>query len=319
MVGGSTLDMWDKRMSVLRLTRNPVVLLTGVLLIAGSVSAHDRFARHKWFGDRWPGFAFGDTFRGPLGWPNCVSRELVVVDQFIGVPYAEPYVVVPEPVFVPVPVPAQPMAALPARGNRLAIDDVENFARKNLDRNVQDIDAFRGADEIRRRARVLKTSTPESRDRADRMISFGDQSFAKQNFARATAYYRKAIAQAPDYPESHFRLAHAYVATRQFNLALKAALVALELARTGSRDGFSLEDMYQGDQFVRQQHLNRLVDASLREPEDGGLQFLIGFTLQYDRQQDKARERFLAAQKLAGPQQGYASYFLPVPKVAEPQ
>ncbi|MCG8651177.1 MAG: hypothetical protein MI861_15170 [Pirellulales bacterium] len=177
--------------------------------------------------------------------------------------------------------------------------------------------AFDGLDEIRRRASVLKASTPAGRQRADRLISIGDTAFADQIYARATSKYREAIARAPDYAAAHFRLAHAYVATRQYNLALKSALIALELAGSGRRDGFSLAEMYRGNKFARQQHDAKLVDASLREPEDGGLQFLIGITLHYGGNPLKAREHFRRAAELDGVQQAYVRHFLPIVPVKE--
>ena len=91
----------------------------------------------------------------------------------------------------------------------------------------------------------------------------------------------------------------------------------MELAGTNVRHGFSLEELYRGNKFARQQHDAELLDASLREPEDGGLQFLIGFTLHYGGNPLKAREHFRAAAKLAGPQQAYVRHFLPVVPVAE--
>ena len=75
--------------------------------------------------------------------------------------------------------------------------------------------------------------------------------------------------------------------------------------------------MYQGDQFARTQHMRRLLDASQREPDDGGLQFLIGLTLFYDGQRVKARQHFLAAEKLPGVQQFFTRFYLPVKQVAE--
>ena len=176
------------------------------------------------------------------------------------------------------------MGAQPGQGTGGALTDAE--PRDDLD-------------EIRRRVMVLKRSTPQSRTRADRLISAGDASFRKQSYARAVAQYRDAIARAPDYAEGHFRLAHAYVATRRFNLALKSAMTAIELAGTARRDGFSMDELYQGNKFAREQHDAMLFDAALREPTDGGLQFLIGFTLHYDRQPLKAREHFRKANQFA--------------------
>lgn len=174
-------------------------------------------------------------------------------------------------------------------------------------------------DEIRRRADALKTSTPAGRSRADLSIARGDESFAKGVYARSTARYREAIARAPDYAEGHFRLAHAYVATSRFNLALKSALTALELSGSNRRDGFSLAEMYRGNQFARQQHDAKLLDAAQREPDDGGLQFLIGLTLHYGGNPLQAREHFHSAARLPGAQQAYVRLFLPVAPIVEPK
>ena len=176
---------------------------------------------------------------------------------------------------------------------------------------------FDGLNEVRRRVSVLKSSTPQGRERADRFISMGDRAFADQKLARANALYRDAIAKAPDYAAGHFRLAHAYVATRQYTLAQKSLMVALELSGSVKRDGFSLEDMYQGDQFIRDKHLETLLDASKREPNDGGLRLLLGFFLHYDNKPLQGREHFVAANKIAGVHQHYTRYFLPAKPVAE--
>lgn len=177
---------------------------------------------------------------------------------------------------------------------------------------------FEGVDEIRRRVSVLKPSTPAGRTRADRSISLGDTAFSEQVYARALSKYRDAIARAPDYAEGHFRLAHAYIATRRFNLALDSALIALELSGTSRRPGFSLQEMYRGNKFARETHDEQLLDASLREPDDGGLEFLIGFTLHYGGNPLKAREHFRRSATLEGPHQPYLRHFLPVVPIAEP-
>jgi tetratricopeptide (TPR) repeat protein len=183
---------------------------------------------------------------------------------------------------------------------------------------LRGVDPLDPAAEIRRRVDVLKPSTPAGRGRADRLISSGDTAFADQVYARSTARYREAIARAPDYSEPHFRLAHAYVATRQYNLALTSALMALELAGGSRRDGFSLAELYRGNKFSRRKHDDQLRDAALREPDDGGLQFLIGMTLHYGGNPLQAREHFREAARLAGPQKAYARHFLPVVEVGEP-
>ena len=173
------------------------------------------------------------------------------------------------------------------------------------------------ANEIQKRVAALKRSTPVGRERADRIVSMGDKAFSEQLYARAALKYRDAIAKAPDYPEPHFRLAHVYVATRQYNLAIKSALTALELAGSSLRDGFSLAELYQGNQLAREKHDELLQVASLREPNDGGLQFLIGLTMHYGGNPLKGREHFRKAIEIPGFQQDYVRHFLPVVKVQE--
>lgn len=252
----------------------------------------------------------GPGFVGGFVGPTCIAPPLF---------YPQPIVlnvptVVPVPFRAPVPrapAPVHPPDPAPAAGNNQNAP-IENFALPNIRRQADPVD------EIRRRVEVLKRSTPQGRQRADRSISSGDAAFAKQSYARATSRYREAVARAPDYAEGHFRLAHMYIASRQFDLALKSALTALELSGTARRDGFSLADMYQGNGFARQKDDERLLDASLREPNDGGLQFLIGLTLHYGGNPLKAREHFQKAAGLAGPQQDYVRHFLPITLVAEP-
>jgi tetratricopeptide (TPR) repeat protein len=225
------------------------------------------------------------------------------------------------------PIAPQPLAsAIPIQTENFARDDARALGEQpkfglgdqpKPGGALTDTGPLDDLDEIRRRVTVLKRSTPQGRTRADRLISAGDASFRKQSYARAVAQYRDAIARAPDYAEGHFRLAHAYVATRRFNLALKSAMTALELAGTARRDGFSIDELYQGNKFARERHDAMLFDAALREPVDGGLQFLIGFTLHYDRQPLKAREHFRKANQFAGAHQAYLRHFLPVAPVAE--
>jgi thioredoxin-like negative regulator of GroEL len=172
--------------------------------------------------------------------------------------------------------------------------------------------------EILHRAHVLKASTPDGRTRADRLIASGDQSFWDQKYGVAASKYRDAIAKAPDYPEAHFRLAHAKFAIGHFDSAFTEFLLALELAGSGDRPYFSLEQLYLGDKLAKQQHFDRLNDAMLREPSDGSLVFLYALCLHYDGRPLEARELFVKSSTLAGTHRDYIHHFLPVAPIAEP-
>lgn len=272
------------------------------------------YARHQFHG----GFLGG-------GFIHIGIEPIVPIQVF------NPPLVVTPPLVIAPPVPVAPLPAFRAqpRVPLAAPGQIENFAKpavpvvddvmpeNQLQAGVQGVDAFDELAEIRRRVAVLKRSTPARRDRADRLISNADEAFAEQNYARAVALYRDAIARAPDYAEAHFRLAHAYVATRRYNLALKSALMALELSGTSRRNGFSLAELYRGNKFARERHDEMLLDAALREPEDGGLKFLIGFTTYYAPNPLKAREHFRESMEFPGAHQAYVRQFLPAVPIAD--
>lgn len=168
-------------------------------------------------------------------------------------------------------------------------------------------------DEITRRVAALKPSTDVGRLRSDEWMADGDREFANQQYRRAAAKYRDAIAKAPDYPPAHLRAGHAYIATGDHDLAVTYLAMGFELSRTIERPGFSLEDLYRGNHLAKEQHHEALADAVLRQPNDGGLLFLTGIVQHYDGRPLQARDYFRRAAELAGRHQPYAKMFLPKP------
>jgi hypothetical protein len=166
-------------------------------------------------------------------------------------------------------------------------------------------------DEIIRRVAVLKPSTDAGRLRSDQLMADGDREFANQQYRRAAAKYREAIARAPDYPPSHLRAGHAYIATGDYDLAVTYLAMGFELARTTERPGFSLEDLYRGNNLAKEQHHEALADAVLRQPDDGSLLFLSAIVQHYDGRPLQARDYFRRAAELPGRHQPYARMFLP--------
>lgn len=231
--------------------------------------------------------------------------------------YAAPLIVQPQPIVVQVPVvvpvavpmgqqpmvqqPGRPAVALPAP-RRIAPPD--------------NVDA--GEQEILRRVAALKPSTEDGRMRADQAIADGDREFAEGRHRRAITRYRDAIRRAPDYTSAYFRAGHAHVAVGDYDLALTYFAMALEIARTPHRDGFSLDTLYRDDQQSKQEHLAALGGAIRQQPNDGGLQFLLGITLHYDGNPLKAREYFRKSLELPGRHRPYANLFLPNPPPPPP-
>ena len=172
-------------------------------------------------------------------------------------------------------------------------------------------------EEITRRVAALKPSTDAGRLHSDELIAAGDREFVAQQFRRAAAKYRDAIAKAPDYPPAHLRAGHAYIATGDYELAVTYLAMGFELSKTIERPDFSLTDLYRGNNVAKDQHFEALADAVLRQPEDGSLLFLTGITLHYDGHPLQARDYFRRAAAIPGRHQPYAAMF--VPKAAAPQ
>jgi len=166
-------------------------------------------------------------------------------------------------------------------------------------------------DEIARRVAVLKPSTEAGRSRSDVLIAEADREFAGQKYRPAAQKYRDAIAKAPDYSPGHLRAGHAYTATGDYDLAVNYFAMGFALSRTIERPGFSLNDLYRGDNLAKEQHAEALADAVLRQPGDGSLLFLTGVFQHYNGHPLQARDYFRRAAELPGRHQPYAAMFLP--------
>lgn len=171
--------------------------------------------------------------------------------------------------------------------------------------------------EIARRAAALKASNEAGRMRADQLIADGDREFAAGSYRRAAQKYRESINRAQDYATAYFRAGHAYSANGDFELAVTYFAMALELARTPDRGGFTLDSLYRGDDAAKVNHLRALDIAAARQPLEGGLPFLTGMLLHYDGNPLQARDHFRRAADLPGRHRPYTAMFLP-PEPKEP-
>jgi tetratricopeptide (TPR) repeat protein len=164
--------------------------------------------------------------------------------------------------------------------------------------------------DIQRRVGELRGSTASGRERAEKTFAQADKFFEDGEYGRATARYRQALSQAPDYSKALIRLGHGYIATRNYELALDYFLLALELEQSATTPGSPLRDMYGNNRIAKQAHLEELSAAALQQPDDGGLLMLIGIFLFNDGQQARAVEFFHQADEIAGPHQDYIHLFL---------
>ncbi len=242
---------------------------------------------------------------------------------------APPVVVVqPQIVQVPMQVPQLPANAVAA--NRPAAGNVQppvgvgggvagNGAMLPPPRVIRpDANAPGAETEILRRVIALRKSDANDRTRADQAIADGDQEFADGQYRRAMLDYRDALKRAPDYPLALFRAGHAHTVLGDYDLAVTYFGMGLELSRDTVRDGFTLDTLYKGDAISKQQHYGELGAALRRQPQDGGLNYLMGMMLHYDGNAAKAEEYFRKAVDLPGRHRPYAAMYLPDEPPAAP-
>ena len=155
-----------------------------------------------------------------------------------------------------------------------------------------------------------RISNLETRQRAMRFLAEGDTLFAAQNFNSALQKYKLAANIAPDLNEAWWRQGHAFVATRNFNLAATAFKRAIATTDNLGRGGFRLDDLYDGASITKASHLESLAELALSRSSDSDAYFLIGLFLNYDGQAERASKFFARASELAGISGGHIAVFL---------
>lgn len=256
-----------------------------------------------------PGYSFIPGYN----WYGVAPPVVVVQPQIVQVPMQ-----------VPVQVPQLPANAVAA--NRPAAGNVQpplagggNNAMLPPPRVIRpDANAPGAETEILRRVIALRKSDANDRTRADQAIADGDQEFADGQYRRAMLDYRDALKRAPDYPLALFRAGHAHTVLGDYDLAVTYFGMGLELSRDTVRDGFTLDTLYKGDAISKQQHYGELGAALRRQPQDGGLNYLMGMMLHYDGNATKAGEYFRKAVELPGRHRPYAAMYLPDAPPAAP-
>jgi len=133
-----------------------------------------------------------------------------------------------------------------------------------------------------------------------RHMADGDALFAKQNFNSALQRYKQAASAAPDVAEAWWRQGHAFVATRNYDLAATAFKRAIALGDDLDRGGFRLDDLYAGHAMAKAGHLESLAELALNKSGESDAYFLIGLFLYYDGQPARADKFFARAAELAG-------------------
>lgn len=155
-----------------------------------------------------------------------------------------------------------------------------------------------------------RRSNLTARAQARRWMQAGDNQFVEQKFNGAMQRYQSAAKAAPDMAEPYFRLAHTWIALGQVDRAYKAVTEAISRGADLQRSGFSLGELYGDNHVARNAHIEGLAGRALDDPSNAAILFLIGYTLRYDGQAERADKFFQQAVRL-DPENGTYQAFLP--------
>ena len=156
---------------------------------------------------------------------------------------------------------------------------------------------------------AIRVSSAEQRVRAQRYIALGDDLFRQQKFHSALQRYKSATQAAPDMAEAFWRQGHALVATSNFDLAASAFKRAVAINPSIRRDGFTLDHLYGPALMAKTTHIEKLAEWALEHRESADPYFLLGVTLAYDGQGDRAALFFERAEQLSGIAGGHIAAF----------
>jgi len=145
-------------------------------------------------------------------------------------------------------------------------------------------------------------STPSSgdllaRDRARKYVGYGDDFFARGDYAAAASRYRSAISAAPSLAEAHLRRAVCAIANGNYEQASKSFDEAVRRDERVLHSEFRLDKVYKND-ADKQSHLNALVQRTLQNRDSVELMRLVGMFLYFDGQADRSQKFFAHAKKL---------------------
>ncbi|QDU27617.1 Tetratricopeptide repeat protein [Anatilimnocola aggregata] len=146
---------------------------------------------------------------------------------------------------------------------------------------------------------TTRFSNPDSRSKARAYMTQGDNLFREQRYAAAAQQYRAAASLTPDLPEANWRYGHTLVAMGEYDLAASAMRRALAIADDTDRNGFELDSLYGLVGTAKASHLEGLAKAAL-EQELPSAYYLLGVTLHYSGEADRAEKFFAHAAQLQG-------------------
>jgi tetratricopeptide (TPR) repeat protein len=163
----------------------------------------------------------------------------------------------------------------------------------------------------------VRASNAEAISRARQFIAYGDQHFHVQEFSDAYQRYKKAAAAAPDLAAAPFRQGFSLMAMGRYAPAAKALKHGLALQPDWANSPFRVDDLYGDNRLAKATHLEQLATEATEQPRNADLMFLLGASLYFDGQGERARVFFERAAELGFDREAVAGFFKPESQAPE--
>lgn len=138
---------------------------------------------------------------------------------------------------------------------------------------------------------------------ARRYVQLGDESFQAQKFAQAYDRYEKGRQLAPDLADAYFRTGFSLVAMSKHDRAAQLIQRGLELDAQWPQSDFHLKQIYADNKIAQTAHLERLAADAVKDEKNGDLYFLLGVSLFFGENPQRALPFLKKADELGVPQE----------------
>lgn len=148
--------------------------------------------------------------------------------------------------------------------------------------------------------RPIRESTPEAKLRSLQAQRHGDRWFKKGEYQHAYTRYKRAVTEADDRAEAHFRLAYSLIALGYYDRAIREIKRGLRIDPNWPVTGESLTEIYGPDNLLEKSiTISEVVHWARADVRDPDRLFLVGVLLHFD-DDERAARLFDAALRLSG-------------------
>ncbi len=164
-------------------------------------------------------------------------------------------------------------------------------------------------DEVEEEPKPGRSTSAESIASGWRFIGYGDRLFLAQDYGQARLRYKQAGSVAPTLGAAFFRQAYTLIALGNYSEAAKLIKRGLKVDPSWPESGFTNDQIYGDNRMAKMAHIDALAAATVNEPHNADLLFLIGVHLFFEGEPERAKTFFERSGRLAGGEDGHLRPF----------